>query len=79
MSDPENKRYEVIWDGCRVTWIVDAPSPQAAEDRAWDRYEEGREPDVIDCDAPRTRVREAPRTTLTDLINMPHDDPGETP
>lgn len=64
-------RYVVKMDECRVVWLVDAESPEAAEERAWERYERGEEPDEIDCNGSRAHVREAPRSLLADLLKLP--------
>jgi hypothetical protein len=73
-------RHIVTMELCRVVWLIDgAASDEAAIDRAWARYENGDDPDEIECLGATVRARKLPPTTLTELIRLPDDPTGDKP
>lgn len=66
--------YFVTMRHCRAIWHVQARSAEHAEQRAWDRYEAGYDPDEVDCDGASVDVRHRPALMLSELLSKPPDD-----
>lgn len=59
-----------------ITYLVRANDPTQAENKAWDRYEAGEDPDVdeTEMEPMSVHVEKCEPETLADMLKLPRDD-----